>query len=192
MPIDPGTTTPIFTTALVSNAQVGPNIGQLATGLAMGLFQYAQSGVTVNSIDVGTLGVGTGIGPSIILPEPVILSALTASFIGHGIVGPMMPLQASAIALGISTSLALAIVQTLNSSVGVGAGKLQLSPTGAGSAIFPAAFVSAGMSGPASAKMAVSIAQALDAVIISAIGVIAIVGPPNIVPGAGLGTGKIY
>jgi hypothetical protein len=87
--------------------------------------------------------------------------------------------------------LALAIVQTLNPLVGVGAGKLQLTPNGSGSVIFPAAFIQAGMTGPQSAKMAVAIAQGLDAVIASAISVIAIVGPPNIVPGAGLGIGKI-
>jgi hypothetical protein len=191
MPIDPGTTTPIFTAALIANAQIGPSVGQLATGLALGLFQYAQAGVTVNSIDAGTLGVGTGIGPSILLPEPLLLAALTASFAGHGIIGPMMPLQANAIALGISSSLALAIVQTLNPLVGLGAGKLQLTPTGAGSAIFPAAFIQAGMAGPQSANMGTAIALALDAVIASAISIIAIVGPPNIVPGAGLGIGKI-
>jgi hypothetical protein len=191
MPIDPGTTTPIFTAALVANAQVGPNVGQLATGLALGLFQYAQAGITVNSIDAGTLGVGAGIGPSIILPEPLLLTALTASFIGHGIIGPMMPLQANAIALGISSSLALAIVQTINPTVGLGAGKLQLTPNGSGSVIFPAAFIQAGMAGPGAAKMGLSIALALDAVIASALSVIAIAGPPNIVPGAGLGIGKI-
>ena len=187
MPIDPGTTTPIFTAALVANAQVGPNVGQLATGLALGLFQYAQAGI----IDAGTLGVGAGIGPSIILPEPLLLTALTASFIGHGIIGPMMPLQANAIALGISSSLALAIVQTINPPVGLGAGKLQLTPNGSGSVIFPAAFIQAGMAGPGAAKMGLSIALALDAVIASALSVIAIAGPPNIVPGAGLGIGKI-
>jgi hypothetical protein len=191
MPIDPGTTTPIFTAALVANVQIGSNVGQEATGLALGLFQYAQSGVTVGSIDAGTLGVGTGIGPSIILPEPVLLAALVASFLGHGIIGPMMPLQANAIALGISASLAVATVQTLNPSVGLGAGKLQLVPTGSGSVIFPAAFIQAGMTGPMATNLGVAIAQALDAVIASATSVIAIVGPPNIVPGAGVGIGKI-
>jgi hypothetical protein len=191
MPIDPGTTTPIFLGALTANAQVGPNVGQLAGGLALGLFNYMQTGVSVQSIDAGTLGVGTGIGPSITLTEPLLLAALTGSFAGHGIIGPMAPLQANAIALGISASLALAVVQTINPTVGVGAGKLQLIPTGAGSVVFPAAFVSAGMAGPMSANMAIAVANALDAVIASAIGVIAIVGPPSIVPGAGLGTGKI-
>ena len=191
MPIDPGTTTPIFTGALVANAQVGSKIGQLATGLALGLFQYTQGGLSVNSIDAGTLGVGTGIGFSILLPEPLLLTALLASFTGHGIIGPMMPLQANAIAIGVSTSLALATVSTINPGVGVGAGKLQLTPNGAGSVIFPAAFIQAGMAGPMATNMGAAIALALDSVIASSINIITIVGPPNIVPGVGVGQGRI-
>lgn len=191
MPIDPGTTTPIFTAALIANAQIGPSASQLATGLAAGLFQYMQSGVTVTSIDVGTLGVGTGVGPSITLSEGVILPAMTASLAGHGIVGPMMPFQANAISLGISASLALAIVQTLNPLVGLGAGKLQLIPNGSGGALFAAAFKEAGMTGSMASNMGSAVGSGLDTVIASAIGVIVIAGPPNIVPGAGIGIGKV-
>ncbi len=191
MPIDPGTTTPIFTACLLSNGQIGPGIGQLAAGLALGLFQYAQAGISVNSIDAGTLGVGTGIGPSIILSQPLLLQSLLASFTGHGIIGPMMPAQANAVATGMSASFALALVQTLNPLVGVGAGKLQLTPNGTGSVVFAAAFLQSGLGGPQSSKLATAVGLALDAVIATAIGVIAIVGPPNIVPGAGIGIGKI-
>lgn len=191
MPIDPGTTTPIFIASLLSNGQIGPGIGQLAGGLALGLFQYAQAGISVNSIDAGTLGAGTGIGPSIILPSPILQTALLASFVGHGIIGPMMPAQVNAIATGVSAALALAIVQTLDPLVGVGAGKLQLIPNGTGSAIFAAAFLESGLAGPQSSKLATAVGLGLDAVIAAAIGVLAIVGPPSIIPSGGLGIGKI-
>ncbi len=191
MPIDPSTTLPVFTASLISNGLVGVSNQQLAAGLSMGLFQYAHAGVIVTSIDAGTVGNGTGIGPSIILPEPLILSSLTASFAGHGIIGPFMPMQANAIASGISTSLALSIVQTLNPLVGMGTGKLQLIPTGAGSAIFPAALIQSGIAGPMATNMGAAVGLGLDAVIAAAIGIIAIVGSPNIVPSTGLGTGII-
>jgi hypothetical protein len=191
MALNPGTATPIFTASLLANAQVGPSVGQLATGLALGLTQYMSAGVAVTSIDAGTLGVGTGIGPTIILTEGLLLPAMTASLAGHGIVGPVMPLQANAISLGISLALALAQVQTLNPLVGIGAGKLQLVPNGSGGALFAAAFKASGMMGTASANMGLAVGLGLDAVIASAIGVIAIVGPPNIVPSAGVGTGKV-
>src|SRR5271157_1992917 len=153
MPIDPGTTLPIFATALIANGLVGPSTKQLAAGLAAGLFQYAQAGVIVTSIDVGTFGAGTGIGPSIILLPTILLPVLTDSFIGHGIVGPFMPAQANACAYGISASLALAVVQTVNPLVGIGVGKLQLIPNGSGSVIFSQAFTQSGATGPMSAKM---------------------------------------
>jgi len=191
MPIGPGTTLPIFTAALLANGLVGSGTKQLAAGLAMGLFQYTQTGVIVTSIDVGTFGAGTGIGPSIVLLPTILLPAMTDSFIGHGIVGPFMPAQANACAYGISAALALAVVETVNPLVGVGAGKLQLIPNGTGSVIFPQAFTQSGATGSMSAKMASAIGLALDAVIASAIGIIAIVGIPSIVPGAGLGNGKI-
>src|SRR5271157_2787297 len=187
MPIDPGTTTPIFIASLAANAQIGSSATQLASGLAFGLFQYTQSGMIVTSIDAGTLGVGIGIGPSVILAEPILLAALTASFIGHGIVGPIMPLQANAVALGVSASLALAIINTISPLVGLGAGKLQLIPNGTGGLIFTAAFKEAGLIGSSSMNMATAIGLALDAVMPSATGVIAIVGPPSIAPGVCIG-----
>jgi hypothetical protein len=191
MPINPGTTTPIFLAALIANGLVGPGTSQLATGLATGLSQYVQAGVIVTSIDIGTLGAGTGIGPSIVLNPNILIPAMTASLAGHGIIGSLMPAQANAISFGISASLALGIVQTINTGVGIGAGKLQLIPNGSGGTLFVAGFKAAGMSGSMANNMGLAVGLALDAVILSALGVVIIVGPPNIVPGAGIGIGKI-
>ena len=191
MAINPGVTTPIFLGSLVANGQIGPSISQFASGLALGLFQYTQSGLTVISIDAGVLGVGTGICPTIILPEPVLLVSLMTSLAGHGIIGPTMPLQANAIALGVSVSLALAQVQTINPLVGIGAGKLQLIPNGTGGSIFAAAFKASGMVGSMVTNLGLAVGLGLDAVIATAIGVVAIVGSPSIVPSGGVGTGVI-
>ena len=191
MPISPATTLPIFTASLAANVIVGPSSIQMATGLSLGLFQYLNSGVIITSIDSGTLGVGVGTGPGIILAQPVLLAALTASMAGHVIAGPMMPMLANAIALGVFTSLGMAVVQTINPLVGVGVGKLQLTPNGTSNIIFPAAFLAAGMVGPMSPALGSAIGMALDAVIASAVSVIAIAGPPSVSPSVGIGSGVI-
>jgi hypothetical protein len=191
MALTPGSVTAIFLDTLEANAQIGPSVTQFATGLALGLLQYLQAGITVTSIDAGTLGVGQGICPTIVLSEGLLLPAMTASLAGHGIIGPMMPAQANAISLGISVSLVAAQVQLTNPLVGIGVGKLQLIPNGSGGGLFAAAFKTAGMMGTMSTNLGLAVGLGLDAVIASAIGVTALVGTPNIVASAGPGIGKI-
>ncbi len=191
MPIEPVITTPIFTAALAANGLIGVHTPQLAEGLATGLFTYLGSAVVVTSQDVGVLGAGTGIGPSIILEDTLILAALVPFMAACGLIGPMAAAQASAISMGISLSLAGAIVSTINSTVGVGAGKLLITPTGSGAAVFTAGLAAAGLIGVHVPQLGAAVGGALDSVIVSAIGVIAIVGSPSIIPGAGVGIGKI-
>lgn len=192
MPIDPGTTLPIFEGALASHALIGPGSIQLATGCANGLFMYMTAGgCTTISIDVGTLGAGKGTGVGIVLPYPALSSVMSATFLAHLIAGPFSPVTADAISMGISMSLALALVNTINAGVGIGAGKVQCIPTGAGGGIFAAAMLSAGMTGKMVPPLADAIGMALDAVIPTAQGVVVIAGPPNIIPGAGVGVGTV-
>ena len=191
MAITPDTTIPIFTGSLIASGMIGPGVKQMASGLSLGLFQYLQSGVVSTSIDVGTLGVGAGVGAGIILLETILLPALTDSMTGHAIIGPMMPSLASGISIGISASLALAVVQTINPFVGIGLGKVQFLPNGSGGTIFSAAFTSAGMSGSHSSAIGSAVGLALDAVIVSSIGVVIIAGIPNIIPSAGVGRATI-
>jgi len=191
MPVDPGTTTPIFNGMLVANGLIGPGTTKLAAGLAAGLFQYVSTAITVSSIDVGTLGVGVGNGIGVILLPSVILGALSPMMAGNGVLGAMAPSMANAIANGLSACLALAAMSTNNPGVGIGAGKLQLFPTGAGGVTFVAAFKEAGLGGVMVSALGQAVGTALDAVIVSALGVIAIVGPASPLPGAGVGVGKI-
>ena len=191
MPISPGTTIPIFTNALSGNALVGKSAVQVATALSTGLFNYVKSGVVTTSIDSGVLGAGTGIGPTVILPSATILPALIANMAVHKIVGLSSPQLANAISIGVSLSLAGAIVNTINSSVGVGVGKGIFVPTGAGGGLFTAAFISSGLVGLFSPSMATAIGLALDSVIASAVSIIVIAGSPSQVPSTGIGTGTI-
>lgn len=191
MPVDPGTTLPIFQGMLASNGLLGPGTVQLANGLSSGLCQYMSAAIVVLSIDAGTLGTGTGLGVGIIIPQFTILGAVGPIMTGHGIFGPMAAPLANAIASGVSISLAGAMIQTVNAGVGVGTGKVQLVPTGAGGTVFSAALVAAGLVGMMAPALGDAIGMALDSVIASAIGVVAIVGPTSPLPGTGVGTGSI-
>ncbi len=191
MPISPAVTLSIFEAAMAANGLTGVHTADLAGGLANGLFQYCSSGILVMSNDVGVLGAGTGVGPSIVLEEAVILATLLPMMAAEGLIGTMTAAQAAAIAQGISISLAGAIVETINSSVGVGAGKLLLVPLGTGAGIFASALAEAGLIGVHTPALGAAIGGALDSVVASAIGVIVIVGSPSIIPSSGVGIGKI-
>ena len=192
MPMDVGTLLPIFTSALASHAMIGTSVPQLAQGLADGLSMYALSGIQVLSVDVGTVGAGTGTGAGIILAQPILGQALASTFSSHGMVGTFSPIITDAIAMGVSLGLLGAIINTVNAGVGVGAGTVQLLPTpGVGTAMFSAAFLSAGIVGVFGPIMADAVAMGIDLALPSAVGVIVIAGPPAPAPGAGAGTGKL-
>jgi len=191
MPMDPGTLTPIMLLNLVSAGMIGPSTIQLATGLANGLSVYATTAIQFQSVDAGTLGAGTGLGVGIIMP-PTIVPAMIGSFLGHGIIGPFSIPTATGIANGFQMSFALAVVQTVSAGVGLGAGFGFCIPNpGASAGIFIAAFTSAGMVGPSAAQLASACAVGLDIVLPTCVAPVVVVGPPNILPGAGTGIGKL-
>lgn len=192
MPLAPPITTPIFLSSLASNAIIGISTPQFALAVATGLEIYAGSGLTVLSVDAGTLGAGVGIGVGVTVAPPILIASLTVSFAANGLLGIMAPLMINALALGFSMSLQQAIVQTASAGVGLGAGVSTLVPnSGASSAAWIAGFAAAGLVGPNIPQMASAIAQGFDQAAPTAIGAVVIAGPPNILPGAGVGTGVL-
>lgn len=191
MPMDPGTLTPIILFNLVSAGLIGPSTVQLAGGLANGLSIYAETTITFQSVDAGTLGAGTGLGAGVLMP-PVIAQSMIASFLAHGIIGPFSIPTATGIANGFQLCFALAIVQTVSAGVGLGAGVGFCIPSpGASAGIFSAAFKSAGMVGPGADNLAAAVSTGLDIVLPACIAPVVVVGPPSILPGVGVGTGKL-
>lgn len=191
MPMDPATLTPIFFANLVSVGMIGPSTIQLATGLANGTSIYAETTIQFQSIDIGTLGAGVGLGAGVVIP-PTIIPAMIGSFTGHGILGPFSIPTATGVANGMLQAFALAIVTTVAAGVGLGAGVGFCIPNpGASTGIFTTAFIAAGMAGPSTIQLASAVAVGLDLVLPTATAPVAIVGPPNIVPGAGTGIGKL-
>jgi hypothetical protein len=191
MPMDPGTLTPIFMANLVAVGMIGPSTIQLATGLANGTAIYAQTSIVFQSVDAGTLGAGAGLGVGVIVP-PAIIPAMIGSFTGHGILGPFSIPTATGVANGMMLAFATAIIQTVAAGVGLGAGFGFCIPNpGASVGIYTTAFIAAGMAGPSTIQLASAVATGLDAVLPASTAPVAIVGPPNIVPGAGTGIGKL-
>jgi hypothetical protein len=189
--MDPGTLTPIFLANLISVGLIGPSTIQLATGLANGTSIYANTAVQFQSVDVGTLGAGVGLGAGVVVP-PAIVPAMIGSFTANGILGPFSIPTATGIAQGMQLSFALAVIQTVAAGVGLGAGVGFCIPNpGASAGIFFAAFQAAGMLGPSTIQLASAVSAGLDLVLPASIAPVAIVGPPNIIPGAGTGIGKL-
>jgi hypothetical protein len=184
---------PIFQAALASHGLIGSNTIQLATGCANGLQLYMSGiGCTTISIDVGTLGAGTGIGFGIILAQPLLSVNMVSTFLGFLLGGPFSPITADAISLGICSSLAIASISTFNAGVGVGAGVVKCIPQGVGGTVFTSAFLASGMSGSMVPSLGQAVGGALDASIASALGAVVIVGPPSILPGGGIGIGQVF
>jgi len=192
MPLDPISVGGIIRVSLLSAGIVGTGSSQLCLGLTNALCTYSKSAMVVTTIDVGTLGVGKGIGAGVILPQPVLAAALAANLPANMVAGLSVPQLVLGISTGYSMALMTAIINTMHPSVGVGSGKLQIYPnTAAAIGIFTSAFLAAGMTGPSVVPLATAVARSLDAVLPTAIGVVVIAGPPNIVPGAGVGSGKL-
>jgi len=190
LPISSPITTPIFRVNLLGAGMLGPSANQLAVGLANGLFQYASAGMKVQTVDVGVLGVGTGIGIAVLTPASLI-PALSGSFPGHSILGIMSQPLAIAVASAFSQCFALAIVSTISPTVGVGAGVGTIIPTYA-APFFIAGFRAAGMNGPTVDLLATAIGDGLDFALPSTIVTVAIAGSPSIVPSGGSGSGSIF
>ena len=192
MSLDPSSISVIMKANLASNTIIGISSSQLALGIANGLSLYAISGMNAISVDVGTLGAGTGIGFGIILPTPVLLTSMFSAFSGFGIVGVSASLIVNAISIGFTQSFALASINTVNPIVGIGSGVITITPNPEISSVsFVSGFISAGIVGVSSAQLATAISVGLDAALPSAKGVVAIVGSPSTIPSAGGGFGKV-
>lgn len=192
MPLNPVTVGPVVRSGLAAAGLLGTGSSQLALGLTNALCTYGTTAMNVMTIDVGTVGAGKGTGLGVMVPQPLLLASLTANLPAKGIAGLSMPQMALGISIAYSTALAMAIINTMHPSVGVGSGKLQIMPnTLPAIGIFSSAFLAAGMTGQSVPQLAAAVATALDNVLPSAIGIVAIAGPPSISPSSGMGKGTL-
>ena len=83
MPLTPQGIATVLTPALMATGMLGVSTPQFALGVGVGLTQWAQQ-VLVLSIDTGTLGAGSSVGP-LLVPAPTLLLNLLSSFGSVGI-----------------------------------------------------------------------------------------------------------
>jgi hypothetical protein len=182
----------VFQANLAANGIAGVSAPLMAAAISGGFVQYMQTGVIATSVDVGVLGAGTGIAPTVTLAAPAIVGPMQGTFTAAQINGPMRDPLINAIAASVSAALATAQVSTVNAGVGVGTGLVSLVPnSGVSVPLMVANFSAAALLGPSAAGLATAIAQGIDAALPSATATVVIAGGPGPLPGSGVGVGKV-
>lgn len=187
MPITPAAT-PVMMGALLGAGLIGSQTPQLASGVVNGVCKWVKT-VTVIAPATGTLGGGQGIA-QLVVPPPTLMGPLTQGFAAMQILGPMSPLLIAGLANGLSQVFAQGTVLTTHVAVGVGGGTVKFTP-GAPGPILTKGMQEAGMTGDGPVKMGGAIGIALTSVFSALTLPLVVAGSPNIVPGAGVGFGKI-
>ena len=192
MPLFPPAMTALLTGYFGAGGILGVSSPVLAAGISNGFVQYALSGVLVNTVDVGAVGGGTGVGTGFVLAPPVLVGALTAAFEGAQIRGPFRQPLILAVANAVSDTLKVAVANTAHAGVGTGTGKVTLVPNPAVSVpLMVSNFAAFTLAGVASPVIAAAIAQGIDQALPSTVGVVAIAGPAGPSPSSGTGFGKL-
>ncbi len=167
---------------------VGVGMPKLATGVAAGVMLWVPQ-VQVVTVDVGTLGVGVGTTPCLIL-QPLLLVGISAGFAAQGLVGPMSPLTILALANGLALAFPQGLIVTAHPTVGIGAGVCSFKGPSAVPSMIEG-FATVDMTSGGAVKMATAIGMGLDTAFAASLIPTPIVGPPAPAPGGGTGTGKI-
>ena len=179
----------ILSSQMAAAGLVGPGSAQAALAYGNGL-TLALRAVTVVTADVGTVGVGVGTGVPVLVPT-VAVNIFLASLASSGVLGPSATQMGTALGLSLSLIMATATAFTAHPVVGTGAGVMSVIPNGSSFSIISAAVAAAGMTGVASGNMITAVSLAFETCMPLAVGPIAIVGPPSIIPGGGVGTGAL-
>lgn len=173
---------------LVATAHLGMGVPKLATGIANGVMTWIPK-VRAQSVDVGSLGVGRGVG-ALVVPSPALIAALTAGFTAQGILGVYAPLTISGLGNGLSLAFAQGQILTTHASVGVGTGVVKLLPPPATMDMI-SGFASVEMTGEGSRRFATAIGTALTTVFAGLLLPTMIAGTGSTSAGGGTGFGGI-
>lgn len=193
MALLPPPVTGILLANMAGQSILGISAVQMATAVSLGFCGYMVSAPVITTADVGTLGAGAGIGFGLILPPPSLASSLRSSFEAHSIQGANKDMLVAALASGVSQSLLLAQILTVNAGTALGTGKVvSVAPVPVVSIpMMIAAFVGSGLLGVASFNLASAIAQGIDQALPQAQGQVVIAGPSSPFPGGGVGLGRV-
>ncbi len=163
----------------------------LANGFATGIISYLVSQPLVQTIDVGTLGSGTGVGIGVTgLVPTAIAGAILGNLSASGINGTATAPMVNALANALVDTLGLATINTINVGTGVGTGVGTLIGIDPGQLASQMTGAMVGLAGTAMIPLITGVANGIaDTLNGSAIVNVVIAGPPSPSPGAGTGTG---
>jgi len=99
-----------------------PSLSSIAIGVGVAVATWLPTGVLITAATAGTAGTGVCTG-SLIVPT---LPTAPAIFASHGMQGQMAPALATAISLGISTSLSGSSFSGPSAGVGIGAAQAKV------------------------------------------------------------------
>ncbi len=178
-----------ITTNLFSVALIGTDTPRLGTGVANGLVYWVPQ-VTVTTVDAGSGGVGTSVPLPWVVPQPLLLTLLTANIPPAGFTGLFTPSLILGLANGLSLAFLQMLISTTHPTVGVGTGIARFTAPPAATSMV-SGFASAGLVGEASPRLATAIGVSLDAAIASLVIPVVIAGAGSPTAATGTGTGKI-
>lgn len=189
MPITPAGVTGIILPNLTAATLIGTGTPQLASGVGSGVSQWTPQ-IIVQTIDAGSLGVGSGGPLPVVIPPPSMLGAMTAAFASFGLLGVSAPLLITGLSNGLVQAYLQGLIKTTHPGIGVGAATATFRAPPAGPVMITG-FKSAGMKGQATEQLALAVGQALDTVFASLVIPVPIVGSASPTGGSGTGVGNI-
>lgn len=197
MPLLAATLTPLMVGQFASSAMTGTFTPPMCSALSQGIALHLITAEVI-TVDVGIMGVGTGIGKVVGPTPPVLQGLLLGQFAANGMTGTYTTPMSTAIATSFCTwFLANNLVNTIDPGVAVGAGVgtvIGLVPSVMQGLII-GFMASNGITGPFSLLLAAAVANAVCTVVMTT-GIVntVIAGAPAPippVPGGGAGVGKL-
>ena len=188
MPLLPIGIQATLTPSLLATGMLGVSTPTFALGVGIGVSTWLKS-VPVSTIDSGSLGVGSGQLP-LVVPQPLLLANIMASFVSMGVIGPMSMLKAVGLATGLSLAFPTGIIKTTHPGIGVGTGVAKFGPVPAAPFII-AGLAQVAMTGPGVVQVATAIGLGINLTFTALVLPIPIVGAGSPAGGAGVGYGMV-
>jgi len=188
MPLTPVNLTAAITVGLIGGAMLGPATPKLALGIGTGLMIWVPQ-LIVQTTDTGAIGAGVSSAPFAV-PPPLLIGNLIAAYAANGQLGPMAPLEATGLGLGLAAGFAQGLMISVHAGCGGGVGLARVLGPPAFSSL-QAGLASVGMTGPSAVQKCNAISLALQIALQAFTVPVPIAGAPGPSPGGGVGIGKI-
>lgn len=174
---------------MFATGSFGDKMPQLATGVATGLQKWVPS-MVVQTLDSGSLGVGSGGPMPLVVPQPALYGALLTGAAASGVLGIMAPLMFLGLANGLVLAFAQMLIKTTHPGIGAGTGAARFIG-GSAVPVMIEGFASVDMKGDGPVKIAKAIGIGLDITFQALAIPVPIVGSASPSGGAGAGVGTI-